>query len=204
VLWRQSVLPLASRITCALTHWLAPVFGEGLVLAADIDRIEALSADRAALWDRANKAQFLSVNETARCRLRRHRRRRRVPSASGRQRRWQTCPGRSENKEEGSALTVARLNSSHSLQTLKGREKKRGPLAHLTVRTFGGKGARGSALGHKASAPIRQRFRPRVKIFRADVSASGQTSQIVWHKLKFGDNQVNVQCVKRPRLILIS
>jgi hypothetical protein len=72
------------------------------------------------------------------------------------------------------------------------------------VRTFGGKGARGSALGHKASAPIRQRFRPRVKIFRADVSASGQTSQIVWHKLKFGDNQVNVQCVKRPRLILIS
>jgi HK97 family phage portal protein len=50
VFWRQSVLPLASRITCALTHWLAPVFGEGLVLAADIDRIEALSADRAALW----------------------------------------------------------------------------------------------------------------------------------------------------------
>jgi phage portal protein BeeE len=30
---------------------------------ADIDRIEALSADRAALWDRVNKAQFLSVNE---------------------------------------------------------------------------------------------------------------------------------------------
>ena len=63
VFWRQSVLPLASRIACALTHWLAPVFGEGLVLAADIDRIEALGADRAALWDRVNKAQFLSLNE---------------------------------------------------------------------------------------------------------------------------------------------
>jgi phage portal protein BeeE len=29
----------------------------------DADRIEALSADRAALWDRVSKAPFLSVNE---------------------------------------------------------------------------------------------------------------------------------------------
>ena len=63
VFWRQSVLPLAARITCALTHWLAPAFGEGLVLAADIDKVEALSADRAALWERVSKAPFLSVNE---------------------------------------------------------------------------------------------------------------------------------------------
>jgi HK97 family phage portal protein len=63
VLWRQSVLPLAARIGCALTHWLAPVFGDGLMLAADTDRIEALSADRAALWERVSKAPFLSVNE---------------------------------------------------------------------------------------------------------------------------------------------
>jgi phage portal protein BeeE len=33
------------------------------VLAADIDRIEALSPDRAALWERVSKAPFLSVNE---------------------------------------------------------------------------------------------------------------------------------------------
>src|SRR5262245_45993776 len=70
VFWRQSVLPLASRITCALTHWLAPVFGKGLVLAADVDRIEALGADRAALLDRVS------------CLLRRHRRRRPIPSAA--------------------------------------------------------------------------------------------------------------------------
>jgi len=63
VFWRQSVLPLAGRIACALTHWLAPVFGEGLLLTADIDRIEALSPDRAALWERVSKAPFLSVNE---------------------------------------------------------------------------------------------------------------------------------------------
>jgi len=63
VFWRQSVLPLASRIGCALTHWLAPVFGDDLVLCADTDKIEALSPDRAALWERVSKAPFLSVNE---------------------------------------------------------------------------------------------------------------------------------------------
>ncbi|MGA9082006.1 MAG: phage portal protein [Pseudolabrys sp.] len=63
VFWRQSVLPRAGRIACALTHWLSPVFGDGLMLAADTDRIEALSPDRAALWERVSKAPFLSVNE---------------------------------------------------------------------------------------------------------------------------------------------
>ncbi len=33
------------------------------MLCADTDKIEALSPDRAALWDRVSKAQFLSVNE---------------------------------------------------------------------------------------------------------------------------------------------
>jgi phage portal protein BeeE len=32
-------------------------------LAIDIDEIEALSPDRAALWDRVTKAPFLTVNE---------------------------------------------------------------------------------------------------------------------------------------------
>jgi len=63
VFWRQSVLPLAQRIACALSYWLAPAFGEGLALAVDIDRIEALSPDRAALWERVSKATFLTVNE---------------------------------------------------------------------------------------------------------------------------------------------
>jgi HK97 family phage portal protein len=63
VFWRQTVLPLASRIGCALTQWLAPAFGEGLRLAIDTDRIEALSPDRAALWERVTKAPFLTVNE---------------------------------------------------------------------------------------------------------------------------------------------
>ena len=61
--WRQSVLPLAARIACALTNWLVPAFGEGLVLAADTDRVEALSSDRAALWERVSNAAFLTINE---------------------------------------------------------------------------------------------------------------------------------------------
>jgi len=63
VFWRQSVLPLAARIGCALTHWLAPMFGEGLTLSTDTDKVEALSSDRAALWERVSKASFLTANE---------------------------------------------------------------------------------------------------------------------------------------------
>ncbi|HZL30415.1 MAG TPA: phage portal protein [Pseudolabrys sp.] len=68
VFWRQTVLPLAGRIANALTQWLSPSFGadlggKSLTLAVDSDRIEALSADRAALWERVSKAPFLTVNE---------------------------------------------------------------------------------------------------------------------------------------------
>lgn len=63
VFWRATVLPLAHRIGAALTQWLAPAFGDGLALAVDTDKIEALSPDRAALWERVTKAPFLTVNE---------------------------------------------------------------------------------------------------------------------------------------------
>ena len=68
VFWRSTVLPLAGRIANALTQWLAPSFGgslegKSLTLAADTDKVEALSGDRAALWERVTKAPFLTVNE---------------------------------------------------------------------------------------------------------------------------------------------
>jgi HK97 family phage portal protein len=63
VLWRQSVLPLAGRIGAALTQWLAPQFGDGIRLAIDTDRIDALASDRAALWQRVSEAPFLTLNE---------------------------------------------------------------------------------------------------------------------------------------------
>lgn len=62
VFWRQTVLPLGHRIGCAIAQWLQPAFG-ALTLAVDTDRIEALSPDRAALWERVTKAPFLTVNE---------------------------------------------------------------------------------------------------------------------------------------------
>ena len=61
--WRQTVLPLANRITNALTQWLAPSVRADLTPTPDVDRIEALSPDRAALWDRVTKAPSLTVNE---------------------------------------------------------------------------------------------------------------------------------------------
>lgn len=60
--FRGTVLPIASRIGAALSQWLSPAFG-GVRLSIDTDRIEALSADRAALWTRVTAAPFLTLNE---------------------------------------------------------------------------------------------------------------------------------------------
>jgi HK97 family phage portal protein len=57
--WRQTVLPLVSRTAKALSCWL----GEGVELRPDPDRIEALSNEREALWERVRKADFLTLNE---------------------------------------------------------------------------------------------------------------------------------------------
>jgi len=64
VFWRQSVLPMARRIGADIAGWLGPSFGEErLVLAPDIDAIEALSFEREALWRRVNDATFLTEDE---------------------------------------------------------------------------------------------------------------------------------------------
>ena len=61
--WRQCVVPLLGRVTEAMTNWLGPQFGEGLRIACDRDQVEALGADRDALWARIDKASFLTPNE---------------------------------------------------------------------------------------------------------------------------------------------
>lgn len=61
--FRQSVLPLATRIGTSVAQWLSPQFGEGVRVMIDIDRLDALAADRRALWERVANAAFLTLNE---------------------------------------------------------------------------------------------------------------------------------------------
>ena len=63
VFWRQTVLPLANRVAKAMTNWLTPVYGDGLRLAFDMDRIEALAHERESVWKRLQESEFLTVNE---------------------------------------------------------------------------------------------------------------------------------------------
>jgi len=62
-LWRQTVLPLVGRTAQAIGAWLAPAFGERLRLGFDADAIDALSAEREALWARVGAATFLTDDE---------------------------------------------------------------------------------------------------------------------------------------------
>jgi len=61
-LWRQTLIPLVRRVADDLNFWLAPAFG-GVRLRPDFDAVEALAEDRAALWERVGKAEFLSDAE---------------------------------------------------------------------------------------------------------------------------------------------
>ncbi|MGM4918774.1 phage portal protein [Tardiphaga sp. 813_E8_N1_3] len=63
VFFRQTVLPLAARTGNALAQWLAPQFGDAIRIDIDTDRVDALAADRTALWERVSSADFLTLNE---------------------------------------------------------------------------------------------------------------------------------------------
>lgn len=60
--WRGTVVPLVRRVADDLGFWLAPGFG-GVTLVPDLDGVEALAEDRAALWARVGGADFLSDEE---------------------------------------------------------------------------------------------------------------------------------------------
>lgn len=63
--WRQTVLPLVRKTASALSAWLSPSFG-GAGLEVDAGAIDALSADRDALWARVSAAAFLTDDEKRR------------------------------------------------------------------------------------------------------------------------------------------
>ncbi|MFC2954051.1 phage portal protein [Marinicaulis aureus] len=60
--WKQTVLPLVKKTASALTGWFAPVWPDAQVICQTTD-IEALSAERDAMWMRVSRADFLSEDE---------------------------------------------------------------------------------------------------------------------------------------------
>ncbi len=62
-LWEQTVVPLVQRTIDNLNNWLIPFFGAGLELVPDTDNITALAVSNQTIWDRVEKASFLSENE---------------------------------------------------------------------------------------------------------------------------------------------
>ena len=62
-LWRQTALPLLSRIAQSIAGWLGPAWGAELALRPDLDAVEALAGEREALWRRVTAATFLSDDE---------------------------------------------------------------------------------------------------------------------------------------------
>ena len=61
-LWRQTVLPLLAKLLGALGQGLRDFWPE-LTLDVDLNRLPALAEDRMLLWDRVEKADFLSTEE---------------------------------------------------------------------------------------------------------------------------------------------
>lgn len=64
--WRQTIVPLVRRTAETIGRWLDPAVDGELVIAPDLDRIEALAEDRAALWQRVASADFLTDDEKRR------------------------------------------------------------------------------------------------------------------------------------------
>ena len=61
--YRLTVLPLAAKVTAALSHWLQGFTGEAVTLKPDLDQVSALAAEREAQWQRIGSADFLTDDE---------------------------------------------------------------------------------------------------------------------------------------------
>ena len=63
--WKQTVLPLAKKTAAALTGWFARIY-PGAEIVCQSSEVEALSAERDALWARVARADFLTPDEKRR------------------------------------------------------------------------------------------------------------------------------------------
>lgn len=62
-LWEQTVLPLVTGTVDALNGWLVPLMGGQMELVADLENISALAVRNQVMWDRVERASFLTENE---------------------------------------------------------------------------------------------------------------------------------------------
>ncbi|MGI3168251.1 phage portal protein [Pseudooceanicola sp. C21-150M6] len=61
--FRLTVLPLVSRVTASISHWLQGFTGDSAMLKPDLDQVPALAAERDAQWARVARADFLTRAE---------------------------------------------------------------------------------------------------------------------------------------------
>ena len=60
--YEETVIPLAERLRDELNGWLSPYFG-GVTLDLDLEKVPAIAEKRAELWEMANQATDLTINE---------------------------------------------------------------------------------------------------------------------------------------------
>ncbi len=61
--FRLTVLPLVTRVTASISHWLSAFSGEVVELRPDLDQIPALAVERDQQWARVGTADFLTPAE---------------------------------------------------------------------------------------------------------------------------------------------
>ncbi len=61
--YRLTVLPLATRVTAAVSYWLSTHLGEAVELKPDLDQVPALAVERDQQWKRVGEAGFLTDAE---------------------------------------------------------------------------------------------------------------------------------------------
>lgn len=64
--YRQTVLPLATKVAASVGRWLSAWVGEEVVLTPDLDQVPALAEERDAQWNRVATADFLTAAEKRR------------------------------------------------------------------------------------------------------------------------------------------
>lgn len=62
-LWEQTVVPLVQMVVDNLNNWLIPFFASNLELVPDTDSITVLASSNQTIWDRLEKASFLTNDE---------------------------------------------------------------------------------------------------------------------------------------------